>query len=103
NRGENPTQTNKLRVDLFGDPLPPGARARLGTVRLRQRGEIRQFSFSPDGKVLAAASDDDRVCLWDVATGRELRCLDNATAGIEPGVAFSPDGKILATGSYAEV
>ncbi len=98
NRGEVKAEVRTPRVDRFGDPLPPGARARLGTVRLRHGGEIGQFAFAPDGKVLAAASDDDRVCLWEVPTGRELRSLENVTAGIDPGVAFSADGKILATG-----
>ncbi|HZY90155.1 MAG TPA: WD40 repeat domain-containing protein, partial [Gemmataceae bacterium] len=53
--------------------------------------------------VLAAASDDNRVCLWEVPTGRELRCLANAAAGIDPGVSFSPDGKTLVTGAGREV
>ncbi len=103
NRGEKQAQTRKSRVDLFGDPLPAGARARLGTVRLRQGGEISQYAFSPNGKVLAASSNDNSVCLWEVPTGRELRCLANAAAGIDPGVSFSPDGKILATGAGGEI
>jgi WD40 repeat protein len=97
-------ETRKPRVDQFGDPLPPGARARLGTVRFRHGGNIRQYAFSLDGKVLAAASNDSKnqVSLWDVATGRELRCLERATTGME-GLAFSPDGKILATGCNCDV
>lgn len=102
NRREKPAQTPKPRVDLFGDPLPPGARARLGTVRLRHPGNISQYAFSPDGKILAAMGDShiSTVCLFDVATGRELRRLE--PAGWK-GVAFSPDGKILAAGAMRQV
>jgi RNA polymerase sigma factor (sigma-70 family) len=95
-------ETSKPRVDLFGDPLPPGAKARLGTVRLRHGNRIGQYAFSPDSKILAAASSDARVYLWDAATGCELRCLENDSRP-NPSVAFSPDGKILASGSGHEV
>ncbi len=90
------TEIPKPRVDLFGDPLPPGARYRLGTVHFRHGGNISQYAFSPDGKVLAAGSDTfNTVCLFDAATGREIRRLERT--GSE-GVAFSPDGKVLAVG-----
>jgi WD40 repeat protein len=56
-------------------------------------------AFSPDGRLLATASNDDTARLWDPATGDCLRTL-TGHAGAGYGVAFSPDGRLLATGSY---
>lgn len=49
--------------------------------------------FSPDGKWLATgAGFQQPLCLWDVATGKEMRRID-CPASVS---AFSPDGKLLA-------
>jgi WD40 repeat protein len=51
--------------------------------------------FSPDGKLLATAGART-VKLWDPATGKELRSLEDKGAGWVNALAFAPDGKTLA-------
>jgi hypothetical protein len=83
-------------VDLYGDPLPEGALMRLGTVRFRHGEQVTCVSWSPDGKTLASASDDNTVRLWDPASGKEIRALA-ANHSRFLSVAFSPDGLRLAS------
>ena len=61
----------KPRLDQFGDPLPAGVVARLGTVRFRHEGEGRHLVFSPNGKILVGATRSG-VSAWDVSSGLEL-------------------------------
>jgi eukaryotic-like serine/threonine-protein kinase len=61
-------------------------------------GPVYEVSFSPDGRSLAAASEDKTASVWDVATGQLRFKLLGHTNEVNS-VAYSPDGKTLATGS----
>jgi RNA polymerase sigma factor (sigma-70 family) len=87
-----------VRIDRLGDPLPPGALARLGTVRLRHGNAVSAVVYGRDGTFVASASNDGTVRLWEVATGKERACLRGHHTASVYSLALSPDGKTLASG-----
>jgi WD40 repeat protein len=87
------------------EPLPAGARARLGTLDWRHGGGVGFVAFTPDGKAVLTCGDD-WIRLWDRETGKEIRRFlgpperDNTPPGVGGAgpmtVALSQDGKLLA-------
>jgi WD40 repeat protein len=61
-------------------------------------GEVMGVTFSPNGKLFAAASGQGLAKLWEATTLQELRTLRGVLLGVHS-VAFSPDSKRLAIGS----
>jgi WD40 repeat protein len=53
------------------------------------------IAYAPDGKTLAGALMNGPPCLWDVATGKEVRRFGEGESRAR-WVVFSPDGKTLA-------
>jgi WD40 repeat protein len=79
---------SKPATDRYGDPLPDGALARLGTTRLRHGGNVTFVAFGPDGRTLITAAADN-VRIWDLASGREIRRF----ARPQPAAAGKPEKK----------
>src|SRR5262249_29313275 len=81
--------------DRFGDPLPNGAVARLGSVRLRHAG-LSEYVCLEGGKTVLTAGSDRVLRYWDKATGRQVRERRlQGKAGPGALVTLAPDGKTL--------
>jgi WD40 repeat protein len=59
---------------------------------------VHDVKFSPDGTVLASALWDNKVVLFDAATGEQLNKLDEY-GEFNQALAFSPDSTMLASQS----
>jgi WD40 repeat protein len=83
--------------DLYGDPLPPGALARLGTVRFRHDNPIVFAAFLPGGKSVLSVGTDGAVRAWEFPSGTEIGRFDALTAPAPrvTSATLSPDGKHL--------
>jgi WD40 repeat protein len=80
-----------------GEALPTGARARLGSPWFAHGSKVYSLVFTPDGRGLVTADDDNLVHLWDAATGKELRRFEGHEKWVRC-AAVSPDGKTIASG-----
>lgn len=57
---------------------------------------VNDVAFSPDGRLLATASDDETVRIWDVSTGSARTTIVGHKDCVR-GVRFSPSGGLLAS------
>jgi WD40 repeat protein len=65
---------------------------------LKVGAKVAAIAFSPDGRLVATASPNGYVTVWEVASGRAVHRLSHAGHPVRS-VAFSHDGRLLATGS----
>ena len=60
------------------------------------RDSLQSVRISPDGKLVATGGYDQRIKLWEIESGREVKSLDGHNGPVFD-LAFRPDGKILAS------
>jgi WD40 repeat protein len=99
-----------LSVEAFHkDPTYETRSALFSTVSLNPRlnhyqyghtGQVWSVAFSPDGKTLASAPNDNKIILSDVDTGKGRDKPLEGHSNRVNGMAFSPDGKTLASASF---
>ncbi len=88
----------QTRTDRYGDPLPEGAVARLGTSRLRT---TRHWRFAPDSRRVALGRADGGMQIFEIPSGKPLALIrasdvPGRTDIIGSTIAFTRDGKYLA-------
>ncbi len=89
-----PTEHEPL-VD-HGTVVHGGSKMPLRRIRTIETGAVHSAAFSPDGRLMAAASDNS-LRLWSLETGKQVATL---TGSSKPaiGVQFCPDSRLLVAG-----
>jgi hypothetical protein len=89
------------RVDAYGDPLPRGAVARLGTVRWRHDG-ASAFAFTRAGETLVLVGSG-AVQFWDIKTGRVVRSFPVDNRFDQTQLSLPLAGDVVMTGKSVVV
>ncbi|MBL1075081.1 hypothetical protein JK358_11820 [Nocardia sp. 2] len=67
---------------------------------------LRKIAYRPDGKLLATASNDNTIRLWDVSDPRRPQAVGEPFGALPDAsfwVGFSPDGRTLATTGATQI
>jgi WD40 repeat protein len=90
--GSEAAGEKKVRTDRHGDPLPPGAIARLGTMRFQNEEDVKMLVHSPDGRWIASSVGYGTIRLWEAASGKEYLTLKEDSLELKD-LIFVPAGE----------
>jgi TPR repeat protein/WD40 repeat protein len=90
---DTPPNKSKIRVFSGGHSEPSTQRPGYYSVY-----RVSGLAFSPDGRLAFSGGYDNKVRLWDVKTGTELKQFSGHTEPVKS-VAFSPNGRLAISGS----
>ena len=108
----------RWQVPFLPAGLPDKVSRVLGAGRMRHGDRVNTLTYSPDGALLASASRDGTVRLWDIGNGREVLTYrgheankftednnDKVKSNVlrVPAVAFSRDGAWVASCGALEI
>ena len=71
--------------------------ATFGRYELRHAAEVRGLAWSSDGAMIASASEDATVRLWDASTGAQMKSM-TVGGGAFHSLALSADGGLVLAG-----
>lgn len=81
---------------MAGEKLPTGFTLR-HTLKANNRA-ITRIAWSPDGRMLASASYDQKVRIWDAETGQQIEELYGYSGSVFT-VCITPDGRFAISAS----
>lgn len=85
-------------VDLYGDPFPPAAIARMGSRRFRHMDVVSAIAYAPDSKTIYSVGWDHFLRSWQAESGAAGFAIEAHDEMITC-LTLSRDGKTLVTGS----
>jgi len=91
-----PLCTGLITVDLIGISDHAG---RLVMTLTGHDGPVNSVAYSPDSRILASASADGTIRIWDMRTGEEMMTPLHSGDGPVWAVAFFPNSKSIVSGA----